>query len=364
MLRLLLAVAVVCFHTGSMAEHFLISADNAVHVFFIISGFYMAMILTEKYGFEVKGLKAFALNRLLRIYPTYYAALAGVILWQLLCHWTSHGHAPPHPLLAMGALLPWWGRVLLVLPNFTLLGIDLPFLFNYAPTTGLAWHANNHLDPGVSWLGLSVLIGPAWSIGSELCFYLLAPFAAKGAGCRAVLLLGASLLVSLVLKRYFQFETYFFWPANFFMFAMGMLAHKWGGRLATRVVHRVRSGWGRWAFVGFAWFWIMGIPATRHALPDAVLLASAMGLIPFMFAVTKSSKWDRFLGDLSYPLYCIHMLLFEVCRTILGRFHGHWNLFSPMVLVTSLAAAVLLYWYVDRIVEHLRIRVVARLGGL
>jgi peptidoglycan/LPS O-acetylase OafA/YrhL len=148
------------------------------------------------------------------------------------------------------------------------------------------------------------------------------------------------------------------------MFAMGMLAHKWGGRLATRVVHRVRSGWGRWAFVGFAWFWIMGIPATRHALPDAVLLASAMGLIPFMFAVTKSSKWDRFLGDLSYPLYCIHMLLFEVCRTILGRFHGHWNLFSPMVLVTSLAAAVLLYWYVDRIVEHLRIRVVARLGGL
>jgi len=244
MLRLLLAVAVVCFHTGSMAEHFLISADTAVHVFFIISGFYMAMILSEKYGFEVNGLKAFALNRLLRIYPTYYAALAGVILWQLLCHWTSHGHAPPHPLLAMGALLPWWGRVLLVLPNFTLLGIDLPFLFNYAPTTGLAWHANNHLDPGVSWLGLSVLIGPAWSIGSELCFYLLAPFAAKGAGCRAVLLLGASLLVSLVLKRYFQFETYFFWPANFFMFAMGMLAHKWGGRLATRVVHRVRSGWG------------------------------------------------------------------------------------------------------------------------
>jgi len=41
----------------------MINGHDAVHVFFVISGFYMAMILRRKYGISRQGLRDFALNR-------------------------------------------------------------------------------------------------------------------------------------------------------------------------------------------------------------------------------------------------------------------------------------------------------------
>ena len=64
--RLILALAVVLGHTAYEGPR-LMSPGDAVHVFFVISGFYMCMVLRRKYGCSARGVGVFYLNRFLRL---------------------------------------------------------------------------------------------------------------------------------------------------------------------------------------------------------------------------------------------------------------------------------------------------------
>ena len=47
--------------------------------FFVLSGFLMSLVLTKKYGFSPSGLKDYAQNRFLRIYPSYiFSVILGI----------------------------------------------------------------------------------------------------------------------------------------------------------------------------------------------------------------------------------------------------------------------------------------------
>lgn len=72
--RLVLAFCVVLAH-GLNLPIPAARADVAVQTFYIVSGFYMALVLTEKY----RDFSTYFFNRLLRIYPAYFlVALATV----------------------------------------------------------------------------------------------------------------------------------------------------------------------------------------------------------------------------------------------------------------------------------------------
>src|SRR3954451_14766869 len=70
-LRLYLALSVVLAHFGIPLGF--PTSDVAVQSFFVISGFYMALVLNEKYGPGCYWL--FISNRLLRLWPTYAVVL-------------------------------------------------------------------------------------------------------------------------------------------------------------------------------------------------------------------------------------------------------------------------------------------------
>lgn len=54
-------------------------AAYAVWGFFVLSGFLMSLVLTKKYGFSPSGLKDYAQNRFLRIYPSYiFSVILGI----------------------------------------------------------------------------------------------------------------------------------------------------------------------------------------------------------------------------------------------------------------------------------------------
>ena len=60
----------------------MIAGNTAVKAFFIISGFYMTLVLSSKYERKRHSLWLFYSNRVLRIYPMYYATLlAGILLY-------------------------------------------------------------------------------------------------------------------------------------------------------------------------------------------------------------------------------------------------------------------------------------------
>jgi len=79
LLRVLLAVSVFMVHapqTGSTYWLFKgFGGSNAVEIFFIISGFYIALILDKSYSTKM----GFYKNRILRLYPIYYI-ICGLVL--------------------------------------------------------------------------------------------------------------------------------------------------------------------------------------------------------------------------------------------------------------------------------------------
>ena len=73
LLRLFLALSVIAGHASSTVFSFQgVGALYAVNFFFIISGFYMAMILNGKY--EDKTSIQFYKSRVFRLFPTYYCS--------------------------------------------------------------------------------------------------------------------------------------------------------------------------------------------------------------------------------------------------------------------------------------------------
>src|SRR5688572_5893383 len=126
--RLLLALLVVCAHLfnpwwpGAMA----------VFSFYTISGFLMTLILHEQYSFSGGGLRAFWINRVLRIYPPYYFACALSLVLLAVFGADAVGAINPHlsvpdsagevttNLLIFG-LIDWPAdRASLVVPGWTL----------------------------------------------------------------------------------------------------------------------------------------------------------------------------------------------------------------------------------------------------
>jgi peptidoglycan/LPS O-acetylase OafA/YrhL len=180
-LRLFLAIAVVLSHTDYQGPR-MIKGHDAVHVFFVISGFYMAMILRRKYGFSTQGLGSFAANRFLRLYPCYLAVMMATIGWAAFCHWSTRGEAAIHKIIQAGDMLPLSALVLLWLPNLILLGIDLPAWFELRGDRDIIF-ANPETN-GALWLGETLWVPQAWSIGSEIWFYMLAPMAMAGSAMK------------------------------------------------------------------------------------------------------------------------------------------------------------------------------------
>ena len=74
-LRILLAISVVLSHSSSIFRVSFVGGPLAVQAFFIISGFYMSLILNEKYIGVNNSYKLFISNRFLRLYPMYWVIL-------------------------------------------------------------------------------------------------------------------------------------------------------------------------------------------------------------------------------------------------------------------------------------------------
>jgi len=261
-LRLFLAISVLADHTTGIGPLQLAPASTAVWLFFIISGFYMQMIASGKYGNRIW---TFYTNRALRLYPTYFVA-AAIAIPNIL----PTLPAAPLKFLTIGA-------------NTTLFGGDVLFY--------LGQHGR-------------LLVPPAWSIGLELWFYLLVPLLAR---CNFLILLGtmaASGALAFHMEEIQPWSSYFFFPANFYLFGAGMLAYR-----SMRCVSESPRPWRSVIFVvavaGFALLVFRPIiPGFRNYAwaQEIVLIAS----LPFIFATTHLLSWDRAIGNLSYSVYLLH----------------------------------------------------------
>ena len=302
--RLLLASMVAASHLwDGMLDGY---AAYAVWAFFVLSGFLMTMVLSTRYGFEAAGLRAYAFNRFMRIFPLYWiAVLAG-----LLTLWYA-GHR----------------------------GIELRQLngeFHW-PVGVEQWTYVISLFPGFSHDGLPVPVSNALAI--EVGYYMLLPFMARSkSSAWLALLLAVILNLQLGIRTGSFAVRYATFLPCMLPFAAGALACHYREALARFSMPKASTA--AWLLHGLLWLKLPSWP-WMHGLYVSVLLSVWM-----VVSLHKQplGPADKLLGDMSYPVYLIHTTVaaWFLCPCGFSRPLGFFLKSFAMTLLVSWLIVVLI----------------------
>lgn len=321
-----LAFAVIVSHAVALDINIL-PGPVAVQAFFIISGFYMSLILNEKYS--KSGLLTFYTNRFFRLFPTYLLVL--LFSFTALCTvdagiFTRFDKFQKvfagGPFMALTYL--WTNTAILGQDILFLLGVDVS---NYS----FFWD----IDGNASTKAWSFILVPqAWSLSMEFYFYLLAPFILRRRvkWVTALFIASVGLRLCIVLKGpgYDLFLRRFF-PSELCLFLSGYFSY-----LLFKHVRRYDKkrfmGFFSWAALLIVLFFYNRIDQKSALSLMAVTLVLAM---PFIFNLAKDNKIDRFLGNISFPIYMVHFVIIELIDDYIHEY-SLWIILPP-VFVTALA---------------------------
>jgi peptidoglycan/LPS O-acetylase OafA/YrhL len=336
-LRTIFALAVAIAHAGGIAGYVPMNGDTAVQAFYVVSGFYMAMVFTEKYAVLARPARTFWLSRYLRLAPA-YIVVAAISLWIV-----NRG-------LLDGLDVRAW--LLIMISQVAMLGQDVFAFLAIDHATGQLFFVKNFhaLDRNAATSLLAYLPVPqGWTLGLEAAFYLCVPLLARRR-TRTLALLAAAIL-SLHLAGMYLLGlrgdpwTYRFFPFELAVFLFGMLAYR-----------AMRAGWvSRYPPAIFPTLVVLAV--AYHYIPGGgaekrwVYVVALALSVPTIFQFTKASAVDRWIGDFSYPLYIVHLLAFAV----VGKFvSGGWLV--PAELAAAVGAALILTLAIEHPMDRLRAR--------
>jgi peptidoglycan/LPS O-acetylase OafA/YrhL len=339
-LRFLLALSVISSHASGIGFPLpegkpypiwamsLIEGRQAVALFFIISGFYMAMVLNTKYQNHTL---RFYINRFFRLWPTY------IIVFVLACIFTPVGSTVLKLTNDCGLAVKsyvWLSNIFILgTDSFWLLSLDNCH-FHYLPA-----YINENSN------GYSLLINlPSFSISIEMVFYLMAPFILKSVKRIWIyFFIGVAyfywVLFSYNINNIYQ---YHFLPSSFIYFALGALAWHYSKNIKFELTDKKVIS----IFLGcFVLLFVYTL------FPMIIILCFTI-LVPRLFELTKNSKADRLIGELSYTLYIVHypvlIYLWE------SRFQHY--LLGVTCFAISLVISITIHFLVERPVDKWRQR--------
>lgn len=214
----------------------------------------------------------------------------------------------------------------------------------------------------------ALLAPQAWTLGVELTFYLLAPFVLQR---KKIMLLCLTLSVG---ARIYLFHlglgakdpwTYRFFPTELALFLLGALAHQvlmpmYKKLLSTEELSRYASA--ATYFLVCVTLTFSNIPL-NGAIKTIALFTLFLVSLPLSFWFQAERKWDKWIGDLSYPIYISHMFVIYLADWLLKTLHGdsvgsedHSPMLGIGVVIGSICFAVLLNRFIGAPVESLRRR--------
>jgi peptidoglycan/LPS O-acetylase OafA/YrhL len=337
-------------HSFPIFGYAFLGPNIAVRSFFIVSGFYMGLILNEKYIKKNGSYWLFLSNRLLRIYPLYLLALFFISLFTI--YWLQTGQ-DRYFVLFLDSLQG------LPLSTQIFLSVDA-FIRNLTLIITTQFATNNN----------ALLVNQGWTLQLEVLFYLLAPFIAR----RSMVLVGV-LLLSLTLRHLFsnqivdpghsvvhiQSMLYGFIQNNVY-FLLGIFAYKlyayvknfsYSPRFLVSIY---------FSFVALTLYYPYLLTTADPAHPyarDWLYYFLFSMILPFLFIFTKKSKLDNFIGNLSYPFYIIHYLILEILVFIFGM-NEHSVVWTLTGFVFSILASLLLLKIVKPIERYREQRVISK----
>ena len=341
-LRFVLAASVVLWHSGGVFGWRPFNGTACVNYFFMISGFYMTLILNEKYlGPGRLGL--FWSNRILRLWPSFFILSVLVALVRF------------DDLVAVYRGLDWTSSLLAVGISASMVG------YEFFDLIWLGAGGQFRLTPGAvppPDVKTLALLAQGWSIGLEIWFYLMAPFVVQSVRRTAVWFVFG--IVLFIATRYWVVDDiwkYRFFPNIMVFFALGVLSYQlrhWTRRLRfSGLLDSVVL----WVLFPVTMVLLLVPDLMTFVLPEQhhlkLLLLLALPGIPVWFEAISRVRADALLGDLSYPIYLNHTLIIALASPAVGhRWDGTW--FGPAVLLSSVALAYLMLLSIERPIDAWR----------
>lgn len=354
-LRTILAIAVVVYHSFKIFGLRMCGGQVAVESFFMISGFYMALILNEKY-IGAGSYKKFILSRFYRIFPVYWIVLSCALLLSLTGYF-AFNH--PYYLARYISNYQCLSAVTIfyfILENLIVLGQDVLYflrLDEYCQPI-LTYNVLSYKHTGYQYL----LVPQAWTISIEFMFYLIAPFLVtkKIKWQIALVILGLSGKYILAYYCYLGFDpwTYRFFPFELAFFMAGSLAYAFYKYIQHKTISPII---GYSMLIGcVSGIFLYEEIHIQENLKNSLFYAFILISIPFIFLAFKNNKIDRYIGELSFSLYISHHLIVSVLR---GYFFSHTHyifFYGYTVVLSSLIVAILLQTTFIKAIETYRIK--------
>ncbi|WJJ94741.1 acyltransferase family protein [Neopusillimonas aromaticivorans] len=327
-LRLILALAVAASHVDFRIAG-LNPGVSAVIGFYLISGYVMSGLLQRHYP-TPSAAGNFYVDRALRLMPQYLFYAVLTLLWYHFASLPAGNASVDHFLGATPDVGDYINNLLVVPLNYYM------------------WNGSDHFT----------LVPPAWSLGAEIQFYLLAPFlllVAPPWGQRLrpfflivfviALLVAVLALAGVVNSDWFGYRLL---PGVLSYFFLGALLHRChqasvgsghgAGRRAYGLV------FGAVLLAMFAGVLAYAHGSLRQPYNQEVLLGLVI-IFPLLHLLARRRRqhWDELAGDVSYGVFLNHFLIF-------------WVFFPAGVGVAQLpfflALCVGLAWAIQRWVER------------
>ena len=345
LLRLLFAFSVFLSHTPLQFHLPLVGAGLAVQSFFVISGFYMALILENKYAGQRHSYKLFITNRFLRIYPVYWVVLA-IIVFLAVIKYSFHLVSDEN----------------LIVLFFEYYKNATPFVIISAFVTDLLRNVTLIINNDYLWRAphdpAYLLISPAWTLQIELLFYLLAPFLVR---LRLIFLVFLIFLLTLVhnplpfLINNNSFTVGFLINLPYFLF--GILSFSLYRYIRTRAISNSMLHTIYIVFMLIVIFYTM-LPFASIPLPyytNGIYLTFLILALPYTFLLTKNNSFDRAIGVLSYPFYISHMLFIKLLDNV-RLLSTHPIYFTIIAFIFALLGSFVLEKFIDKPIDVIRQR--------
>jgi peptidoglycan/LPS O-acetylase OafA/YrhL len=299
----------------------------SVFGFYVLSGFLISRVLETHYPATLDGLARFALNRVLRLYPGYLIAFA-LALWAIA--------AIPETMAALNKTQVW-------------------------PADAIDWIR------GLSIIGLASApairpVPPAWSVGVEICAYLMMALGLSRSRPVVVAWLAAGIAYHAAAglagaewgARYYPV-----WAAAL-PFSLGACLWHFRSQLP-----RVPSRIGIAAFAlfvvhaeaaGIFWGARAGDVGLYGSLAVVTLVVLSLGQASSPRGALR--RLDGVLGEFAYPIFLLHWAIGGVMWHLVegGAPDGRIRVFALTLIPLHLAAGGLVFW-IDPVVARARDRV-------
>ena len=344
--RFLLAMSVTLGHFGTVWGYHIMNGRMAVQCFFMISGFLISLVLSQKYDpGTADGRALFYTNRALRIFVPYWSFCLMILLAHALIYLTLDIRFG-----ADAALAQHWPemtpvtRIYLLFSNVFILTQEWSMWLVYQTGAMIpVWSSDLHSPH----LGSLQVIPQAWSISLELMFYAIAPFLLRRHWLVLLAIIVATYISRSVLAAYGLNGSgfvYRFFPLEIGLFLAGALSH----RVYAYVSARCTVPFGVCAITSSVLLGLVLVQQYVDRLDNHQFYLLVALALPSLFEVSRRIRFDSWLGELSYPIYLAHVSVLSagqvVATALIGQIEDRSLLVLAMAAATVLVAIAYVYW--------------------